>query len=94
MAPKINTPVKGFTGIVAGVSFANGTGETDDPIALAYFERRGYDIEVTEAELAAAEEAEAERIAAEQAAAEEAALAAAEAEKAAEAAKATPKPSR
>lgn len=42
---KITTPVEGFTGQVAGVAFANGVGETDDPIALGYFERRGYGIE-------------------------------------------------
>lgn len=40
----IQTPVKGYTGKVAGVSFADGVGETDDPAALAYFERHGYDI--------------------------------------------------
>ncbi len=40
----IQTPVKGFTGIVAGVSFANGVGTSDDPAALAYFERHGYDV--------------------------------------------------
>lgn len=45
MAPKIHTPVKDFTGEVAGVAFAKGVGETDDPIALGYFERRGYTIE-------------------------------------------------
>lgn len=50
MAPKITTPVEGFTGDVAGVTFANGVGETDDPIALGYFARRGYSIEGAEAE--------------------------------------------
>ncbi|GLU91344.1 hypothetical protein [Agromyces sp. NBRC 114283] len=45
MAPKITTPVKGFTGNVAGVAFVDGRGETDDPIALGYFERRGYGVE-------------------------------------------------
>lgn len=43
--PKITTPVKGFTGTVAGVSFANGVGETEDPTALGYFSRRGYKVE-------------------------------------------------
>lgn len=33
------------TGEVAGVWFRHGVGETDDPAALAYFERRGYDVE-------------------------------------------------
>ncbi|WP_048343929.1 Ish1 domain-containing protein, partial [Cellulomonas sp. A375-1] len=45
MAPKIHTPVKGFTGTVAGVTFADGTGETDDEGAIAYFERHGYTID-------------------------------------------------
>lgn len=44
MAPKINAPVEGFTGIVAGVTFADGVGETDNENALAYFERQGYGI--------------------------------------------------
>ncbi|QIK63842.1 hypothetical protein G7068_13805 [Leucobacter viscericola] len=42
---KIYTPVKGFTGNVAGVDFVNGEAETDDPRALAYFERHGYKVE-------------------------------------------------
>lgn len=45
MAPKIHTPVPGFTGVVAGVSFHKGTGETDDPAALGYFRRRGYTVD-------------------------------------------------
>lgn len=44
MAPHIQTPVEGFTGVVAGVNFANGVGDTDDPAALEYFARQGYDI--------------------------------------------------
>ncbi|UOQ58102.1 hypothetical protein MUN78_04450 [Leucobacter allii] len=44
MAPKVQTPVKGYTGKVAGVTFADGVGETEDPAALAYFERHGYEI--------------------------------------------------
>ncbi|KKI18717.1 MULTISPECIES: SAP domain-containing protein [unclassified Leucobacter] len=48
MAPKIQTPVEGFTGKVAGVHFANGEGETDSPAALAYFERHGYKVEAAE----------------------------------------------
>lgn len=39
---KVNTPVKGYTGIVAGVTFVDGAGETDEPNALAYFRRHGY----------------------------------------------------
>lgn len=42
---KIETPVKGFSGSVAGVTFTNGVGETDDPTALGYFRRRGYTVE-------------------------------------------------
>lgn len=44
MSPKIQTPVKGFTGTVAGVTFADGAGETEDSAALAYFARQGYEI--------------------------------------------------
>lgn len=39
---KVTTPVKGHTGTVAGVTFVDGVGETDDPNALAYFRRHGY----------------------------------------------------
>ena len=39
---KIRTPVLGFTGESVGVHFDNGIGYTDDPAALAYFERAGY----------------------------------------------------
>lgn len=39
---EIHTPVKGFTGKVAGVQFTDGVGETTDTAALAYFERHGY----------------------------------------------------
>lgn len=49
MASKITTPVEGFNGVVAGVHFANGVGESDDPIALSYFERRGYGVEKADA---------------------------------------------
>lgn len=45
---KITTPVKGFTGTVAGVSFANGVGETEDEVAIGYFTRRGYTVEGAE----------------------------------------------
>ena len=41
----IHTPVKGFSGEIAGVPFVNGTGETENPAALAYFQRRGYKVE-------------------------------------------------
>lgn len=42
----IHTPVKGFVGVVAGVSFAAGVGESSDSSALAYFERQGYTVTV------------------------------------------------
>lgn len=40
----VNTPVKGFTGTVIGVAFANGTADVEDPTKLAYFTRHGYDV--------------------------------------------------
>ncbi|WP_402843774.1 hypothetical protein [Microbacterium sp. GXS0129] len=43
----ITTPVEGYTGVVVGVSFVDGHGETDNPAALAYFARQGYTIEDT-----------------------------------------------
>lgn len=42
---KVKTPVEGFSGVVAGVEFKDGKGETDNPAALMYFARHGYDIE-------------------------------------------------
>ncbi|MCM1011905.1 hypothetical protein [Brevibacterium sp. XM4083] len=39
---RVTTPVKGYTGIVAGVAFTDGEGHTDDAAALAYFSRHGY----------------------------------------------------
>ncbi|MHA3724326.1 hypothetical protein ACXR2T_10645 [Leucobacter sp. HY1910] len=42
---KVITPVAGFNGVVAGVTFTDGVGETDDPGALAYFGRQGYKLE-------------------------------------------------
>jgi hypothetical protein len=41
----VKTPVSGFAGTVAGVTFTKGVGETDDLVALAYFARHGYVIE-------------------------------------------------
>lgn len=40
----ITTPVKEFQGVVVGVTFTKGTGETSDPAAIQYFERHGYDV--------------------------------------------------
>lgn len=42
---RITAPVEGFTGIVVGVSFTNGVGETDDQNLINYFDRHGYLIE-------------------------------------------------
>lgn len=33
-----------FNGIIAGVAFKNGVGETDDPRILNYFRSRGYTV--------------------------------------------------
>lgn len=45
MAPVVHTPVEGFNGIVVGVSFQDGVGETDDAAALGYFQSAGYNID-------------------------------------------------
>lgn len=45
MAPVVHTPVEGFNGIVVGVSFHDGVGETDDAAALGYFQSAGYAID-------------------------------------------------
>lgn len=42
---RIQTPVEGFTGEVAGVSFADGFGETEDENAIAYFIRQGFGLD-------------------------------------------------
>lgn len=41
----VRTPVPGFNGVSAGVEFADGVGQTDDPSALRYFAAAGYQIE-------------------------------------------------
>lgn len=43
-AVKVQAPVDGFTGVVAGVNFTDGFGETDNPNALNYFRRHGYGV--------------------------------------------------
>ncbi|CAM3536379.1 hypothetical protein TSOC111612_01380 [Tsukamurella ocularis] len=86
---RVKTPVKGFSGTVAGVTFDDGVGETKDARALAYFERHGYEVD-TKADDDAKAKAEAEK-----AKAEAERLAAEEAEKAkaeADAKASTPKP--
>ena len=82
MAPNITAPVEGFTGTVAGVAFNDGKAQTSDGNAVAYFQRHGYKVEETAAEIrkqeaakkaaekAEADKAEADRLAAEKAEAE------------------------
>lgn len=47
---KIYTPNKGYTGKIAGVSFKNGKGETNDKWLIQWFENKGYEVE-TEKEI-------------------------------------------
>lgn len=51
----VTAPVKGFTGVVAGVSFFDGKADTTNTTALAYFRRQGYLIDHGPASPAAAE---------------------------------------
>lgn len=48
MAPTIASPNKSYNGKVAGVTFADGTAETDNEAAISYFRRHGYTIGETE----------------------------------------------
>jgi hypothetical protein len=41
---KIKSPVAGFKGVVAGVTFTDGEGETTNKAALAYFKKKGYGV--------------------------------------------------
>lgn len=50
MKYKITTPVEGYTGISAGVSFAYGEGETEDRWIANWFLEKGYKVEVLEDE--------------------------------------------
>lgn len=45
---RVKTPVEGFSGVVAGVEFTDGAGETDNANALSYFRRHGYTVEAEE----------------------------------------------
>lgn len=45
MRYRITAPVPGATCSVAGVAFDNSVGETDNPAAVAYFERHGYQVD-------------------------------------------------
>lgn len=42
---KVIAPNKEYTGLSAGVAFANGVGETDNPHLLQWFESKGYEVE-------------------------------------------------
>ncbi|MDJ1136219.1 hypothetical protein [Streptomyces iconiensis] len=42
MKHRIHAPVKEFTGVVAGVHFADGQAETENDNVVAYFLRQGY----------------------------------------------------
>jgi hypothetical protein len=41
----IVAPVQDFSGTVAGVQFKDGKAETDDAAAIAYFRRKGYEVD-------------------------------------------------
>jgi len=41
---KIQAPVKGYTGIIAGIPFVNGIGETENKWAIQWFKRKGYKV--------------------------------------------------
>lgn len=41
---KIQTPVKGYAGIIAGIPFVNGIGETEDKWVIQWFRRKGYKV--------------------------------------------------
>ncbi|KGL45405.1 hypothetical protein EP56_07560 [Listeriaceae bacterium FSL A5-0209] len=40
----IKSPNEKYTGVIAGVGFANGIGKTDDPWLKTYFEEKGYQV--------------------------------------------------
>lgn len=58
---KVTAPAVGFSGVVANVEFVDGVGETDDPNALSYFRRHGYEVDVPKAEKAPAKKAAAKK---------------------------------
>jgi hypothetical protein len=52
MEYKITTPEEGYTGIIAGVSFANGEGETENNWLADWFTEKGYGVaEIAEGEI-------------------------------------------
>jgi hypothetical protein len=44
----VTAPVEGFSGVVVGVQFKDGTGETAEPAQIQYFTRHGYKVEQAE----------------------------------------------
>lgn len=42
---KIYAPNKRYTGLIAGVSFIDGVGETDNQYLISWFEEKGYEVE-------------------------------------------------
>lgn len=48
MVYKITTPEEGYTGIIAGVSFSNGEGETENSWLSDWFVENGYKVEKEE----------------------------------------------
>lgn len=42
---KVYSPNKSYIGVSAGVAFANGVGETEDPRLIEWFKDRGYTVE-------------------------------------------------
>ena len=42
---KVYTPLQGYNGISASVTFVNGVGETDNENLLEWFEEKGYTVE-------------------------------------------------
>ena len=47
---KIYAPNKNYSGSSAGISFANGMAETDDPYLVEWFGQHGYTVEGTSKE--------------------------------------------
>ncbi|PKM69175.1 MAG: hypothetical protein CVU95_00915 [Firmicutes bacterium HGW-Firmicutes-2] len=48
---KIIAPNKQYNGVSAGVAFANGTGESDNPVLLDWFKSKGYEVETEQPEI-------------------------------------------
>lgn len=45
MLYKITTSVEGYTGVIAGIAFSNGEGETDNSWLADWFTEKGYSVE-------------------------------------------------